>query len=220
VPAPAKGPTSRQWEGFYRWTAHRPPRELLLQLLNHVAWEPRRRGRRTAVDLGCGAGTDSLELLRRGWNVLAIDGEPASSRFLSRRVPPKLRDSLTCLIAPMEGLVVPPADLVYASFSLPFCAPDRFPALWSSLRRAIRPGGHFAGQLFGVGDEWHESGRALSFHSARQVRELARGFEVELWRETVEEGMSYGGPKHWHYFDLILGKPPRSSHRRRAPPGR
>ena len=203
---------SREWAAYYRWTSKRPPRDLLLQVLNHVDWEGGRRRRRTAVDLGFGAGNDTLELLRRRWRVVAIDGEEAAARFLARRVPPRLRASLTTVVAPMEGLAVPPADLIYASFSLPFCAPDRFPSLWQSLRRAIRPGGHFAGQLFGDRDEWHGE-RPFSFQSLRQVRRLARGLKVELLRETVEDGMSFGGPKHWHYFDLILGKPPLAGHR-------
>ena len=202
----------RAWEAYYQWTSHRPPRDLLLQVLNHVDWERRPKRGRTAIDLGFGAGTDTLELLRRGWKVLAIDGQASAARFLARRVPARYRLSLTSLVAQMEDLELPPADLVYASFSLPFCPPAKFPPLWSSIRRALRPGGHFAGQLFGDHDEWRGE-RSLSFHSLRQVRQLARGMKVELLRETVEDGMSFGGPKHWHFFDLIIGKPPAASHR-------
>ena len=209
-------PTTRRntpaaWAAYYRWTAKRPARDLLRQALSHVEWEGKKGPRRTAVDLGSGAGNDTLELLRRGWRVVAIDSQPTAMRFLDRRVPPARRGSLTCLVAPMEGLELPRADLVYASFSLPFCPPAEFPALWASIRRAVRAGGHFAGQFFGDLDEWRGS-RAMSFHSAKQVRELARGFKVELFRESIEEGMSFSGPKHWHFFDVILGKPPWSSH--------
>lgn len=204
---PSRAVTSKRWAGYYRWTSKRPPRELLLQVLNHVEWEGGARRRRTAVEIGFGAGNDTLELLRRGWSVLAIDREEVAARFLERRVPPGLRRSLTTVVAPMEGLEVPSADLVYASFSLPFCQPSRFPALWSSLRRAIRPGGHFAGQLFGEHDQWHGSDQ-LSFHSAREAKALSRGLRLELFRETVEDGRSFRGPKHWHFFDLILGRHP------------
>jgi tellurite methyltransferase len=201
------------WAAYYRWTARRPPRELLLQALNHIGWERGSNRRRTAVDLGFGAGTDTLELLRRGWKVVAIDGQAVAARMLARRVPARLQRSLTTLVAPMEGLELPPVDFVYASFSLPFCDPAAFPALWANLRRAIRPGGHFAGQLFGDRDEWHGK-RPLSFHTRRQVRALARGFRVELLRETEEDGMSFGGPKRWHFFDVVFGKPPLTAHRK------
>ncbi len=207
--------TPRAWAGYYRWTEKRPPRELLVQALNHVDWERRvGRGPRTAIDLGFGAGNDTLELLRRGWTVLAIDQQPSAVKFLTRRVPPAHRARLTCLVAPMEGLELPPADLVYASFSLPFCAPHAFPALWKEIRSAIRPGGHFAGQLFGNLDQWHARS-TMTFVDEPRVRRLARGLRTELLRETVEEGRSLLGPKHWHYFDLILGQPPARRHRHR-----
>jgi SAM-dependent methyltransferase len=174
--------------------------------LDHVDWEGKPHRRRTAVDLGFGAGNDTLELLRRKWKVLAIDGEPAAGHFLSGRVTPQQRRALTIRNSPMEGLVLPKVDLVYASFSLPFCARTEFPRLWTTIRRALVPGGHFAGQLFGDRDEWAGK-RPMTFHSIRKTRALTRGYRVELFRETEEEGRSFEGPKHWHYFDLILEKP-------------
>jgi tellurite methyltransferase len=197
---------TRDWVGFYRWTSQRPPRELLLRVLDHIDWEGKVRRRRRAVDLGSGAGTDALELLRRGWDVLAIDQEPTSVEFLSRRVPRGKRGFLTFQVARMEGVSLPKVDLVYASFSLPFCAPAEFPRLWAKIRQALVPGGHFAGQLFGDRDEWAGK-RPMTFHSIRQARALLRGYRVELFRETEEEGQSYEGPKHWHIFDVILEKP-------------
>jgi tellurite methyltransferase len=202
-------PSAKRWREFYRWTAKRPPRELLLRTLDHIDWEGGGARRRTAIDLGFGAGTDTLELLRRGWNVLAIDQQPGAAEFLSRRVPAAHRRRLTTLVAPIEELVLPPSDLVYASFSLPFCPPRRFPELWGAIRRSVRPGGHFAGQLFGDHDEW-KGERPMAFHSRAQVLSLSRGFRIELLRETTEEGRSFEGPKHWHFFDLILEKPRRA----------
>ena len=152
-----------------------------------------------------------MELLRRGWRVLAIDREAAAAEFLQGRVPTHLRSRLTTLVAPMEGLELPPADFVHASFSLPFCSPDLFPELWSTIRTAVRPGGHFAGQLFGDQDAWRGD-RPMSFHSRRDIAVLTRGWKVEMLRETLEEGRRFAGgrrwsPKHWHFFDLILEKP-------------
>jgi len=195
--------SSRQWAAYYRATSGGPPRELLERALEHIAWEGRPRRDPTAIGVGSGSGRDSLELLRKGWRVLAVDSQREAAEFLARRVPAGQRPFLTTLIAPMEDLVLPSTDFLYASFSLPFCLPESFPTLWRRIRRAIRPGGHFAGQLFGDRDEW-VGRRGMVFHSLREIRSLTRGFKVELLRETEEEGRSFVEPKHWHFFDLIL----------------
>lgn len=197
--------SAKDWRAYYRFTSKRPPRDLLVQTLNHLDWEKKSRRGQRAVDLGFGSGTDTLELLRRGWRVLAVDQQASAAQFLARRVPPSHQRALTTLIAPLEGLALPPADLIYASFSLPFCSPAAFPQLWSTIRTALRPGGHFAGQLFGDEDEWCRDG-TMTFHSARDVRRLARGFIIDMLRETHDDGMAFNGPKRWHFFDLVLEK--------------
>jgi tellurite methyltransferase len=216
----ARDRRARGWSEYYRGTSKRPPRDLLLQVLTRLEREGDASPGRTAIDLGFGGGTDTLELLRRGWTVLAIDREAVAARFLARRVPKRWRSRLTTLVAPMEGLDLPPADLVYAGFSLPFCAPSRFPDLWSTIRAAVRPHGHFAGQLFGDRDEW-STHRSLTFHRRSEVIRLARGWKLELLRETDEQGWTLTGTKQWHFFDLVVEKPDAIRRRprgvRRAP---
>jgi tellurite methyltransferase len=179
---------------------------VLVQVLTRIESEGAPSAGRTAIDLGFGSGTDTLELLRRGWTVLAVDREEDAAKFLARRVPARWRDRLTVVVAPMEGLELPSVDLVYAGFSLPFCVPDRFPQLWTTIRRAVRPHGHFAGNLFGNRDPWRRI-RSFTIHTRAQVNRLTRGWEVEMLRETDERGQSLDGPKQWHFFDLILEKP-------------
>ena len=53
----------------------------------------------------------------------------------------------------------------------------------------------------------------MTFQSIEGVRRLARGLKIEMLRETVEDGRSFSGPKDWHFFDVILGAPPRARHR-------
>ena len=60
----------RRWVDYYQAVAGRPPRETLVTALNHFATESKipRRGRvGFAVDLGCGDGRDTVEMLRRRW---------------------------------------------------------------------------------------------------------------------------------------------------------
>ncbi len=63
---------------FYENTKGAPAMPSLLLALEHWHAQPG-----TALDLGCGAGRDTLELLRRGWQVTAIDAEPLAFDYLN-----------------------------------------------------------------------------------------------------------------------------------------
>src|SRR5919201_5864438 len=101
------------WVAYYDEQGDREPRDLLLQALDSFDGEGRVG---VAVDLGAGQGFETAELLRRGWEVLAIDAEEEGIRRLLARVGEKPR--LTTLVSPMQDAALPPADFVHASFSL------------------------------------------------------------------------------------------------------
>ena len=93
-----------------------------------------------------------------------------------------------------------------AGFSLPFCAPQEFPALWARIRRALAPGGVFAGQLFGTHDTWADD-PDMTFYSRHQVEVLLDGLDILRLEETERDGHAFSGPKHWHTFDILARKP-------------
>ncbi|HIK40432.1 trans-aconitate 2-methyltransferase, partial [Thermoleptolyngbya sp. M55_K2018_002] len=73
-----------RWQQYYQAVEGRPPRTTLTRALDSIAQDPNPLPR-FAVDLGCGDGRDTVELLRRGWRVLAIDGEPEAIARLRQR---------------------------------------------------------------------------------------------------------------------------------------
>ena len=103
----------------------------------------------------------------------------------------------------MEDADVPTADLVHASYSLPFCRPQVFPRLWSDIREAIRPGGRFAGELFGDRDTWASSEKAMSFFDIASARALFDGMELESFVEEENDDHGWDQLKHWHVFHTI-----------------
>jgi len=157
-----------------------------------------------AVDLGAGAGRDSAELLRRGWSVIAIDGEQdAVDRLhaLAGADSPRLETRL----ARFEESSWPTCDLLNASFSLPFCPPASFPGLWGRIVESIRPGGRFAGQFFGEHDQWAGSG--IVVQSRETLERLLAPFELERFEELENDGSTVSGrPKHWHVFHVVARK--------------
>ena len=89
-----------------------------------------------------------MELLRRGWHVVAIDGEPEAIARLRARVGDQ-GHRLVTTVARFEEARWPEAALVNSSFALPFCPPESFDDVWSRIRASLVPGARFSGQLFG-----------------------------------------------------------------------
>ncbi len=157
-----------------------------------------------AVDLGAGTGRDTLELLRRGWKVVAIDGQQEAIDRIAELAGPDA-DRFDGSVGRFEETTWPDCDLLNASFALPFTPQPEFAALWQRIVDSIVPGGRFSGQFFGDRDEWARSG--LVVQTRAQVEELLRPFEIELLEEFEQEGQTVvGKTKQWHLFHVVARK--------------
>jgi tellurite methyltransferase len=195
---------SERWAAYYKATKDRPPRETLMKALSLFAADADPGRPRFAIDLGCGSGMDTFELLRQGWKVLAIDAQSEAIELVRSSVPFQKQQDLETRVSTFEKLDnLPRADLVNASFSLPFCTPDAFDGLWSQIVAALHPGGRFAGHLFGDRDGWANNPN-MTFHTHAEVNQRLRNFVVEMLNEEDEDGQTaLGDPKHWHVFSLV-----------------
>ena len=186
------------WSDYYEANEGRAPRDQLLDVLGRFA------GPGMAIDLGCGSGIDTLAMLDRGWDVLAIDAEVEAIERLHRRAGD--RPALETQRSPMEDIELPTADLVWASYSLFFCDPARFPDVWGRIRAAVRPGGRFAGELLGERDTWASRDDGTSM-TRTEAEALFDGWTVERFEEEENDGEACSGPKHWHLFHVIALAP-------------
>lgn len=209
----ARDSASLTWEAYYRKTTDRGPRETTLLALDCFEKEPGGASQTLhplALDLGCGGGRDTIEMLKRGWQVLAIDAEPAALEHLRSRRDLPSGPRLETRLARIEDIALPGALFVNSSFALPLCPPQSFFPLWSRTVAALVAGGRFAGQFFGERDSWAdpETGKTgITFLSRRQAEDLLSGLEVEYFAE--EEGdptTPRGKTKHWHVFHVVARK--------------
>ncbi|TLX59524.1 class I SAM-dependent methyltransferase [Stutzerimonas nosocomialis] len=185
------------WSGFYDATQGLPAVGTLQRALTRWA-----RGPGLALDLGCGVGRDTLELLRRGWQVRACDAEAEALSRLRDQVPACDAARLITHCERFETLQLPSANLINSSFALPFCAPDHFDSLWQRISSALEDGGLFAGQLFGERDQW--ASPQLSIHSREQVQALFDGWAWVDIEEIDRAGVTaLGRAKHWHLFHIV-----------------
>jgi SAM-dependent methyltransferase len=191
------------WPAYYAVTAERPAWTTATLAAEAFGELPPGSRPRRAVDLGCGAGRDARELLRRGWHVLAVDLEAAAIETLRSLTPPGDLDRLETRVADLASFRVPSCDLVNASLSLPFLAPDGYAAAWRSIREALVSGGRFAGMLFG--DRDGAAGEPdMTCPSPDVIRGWLEGFEVEHWSEKEEDGhTALGEPHHFHLVEVV-----------------
>ena len=190
------------WLDYYQKIKGREPRPHLVEALKIITLNGETEMR--AIDIGSGDGTETAFLLASGWHVLAVDGEPGSIEYLKEKVPPELLGRLQTRVSKFEDLVeLPPAHLVHASYSLPFCPPEHFSRFWSEIVAGIQLDGYFSGQFFGPNDEWAVPGSSLTFHSRKEVLQLFEDFTILNLNEIDEDGEAASGPKHWHVFEVL-----------------
>jgi tellurite methyltransferase len=211
----------RDWPEYFACVDGKPPRDTLVRALD--AFERERTSPAAfAIDIACGEGRDTRAILARTtprWSVLATDYHADAIRLSMAKADLDALDRLAVAQLTMEELPqraalaragqvsnLPAVDLINASFALPFCKPEAFGELWSWITRSLRPGGRFAGQLFGDQDEWAPV-RPQSHFTRGQVDAMLRPFNVEYLDETIKEGDDATGKiKLFHIYHIVAQK--------------
>jgi SAM-dependent methyltransferase len=125
---------AKSWQDL-PW-AHAEPTLFLAEICQR-----RKPGR--ALDIGCGAGTDSVYLATRGWEVTSLDFMPKALEFTARRAQ-DAGVSIHPVEADISEWVVPhPFDLVLDHGLLHNMDPVRYPAYRERVLQSIAPDGDF-----------------------------------------------------------------------------
>jgi len=202
-------PLHREWRTYYEAVKGRPPRDTVRFALDRFELLADSHSRR-AIDLGCGDGRDTVEILRRGWQVLAIDGSADAIDRLIQRPDIDLTalTALTTRVEKFEFLTLAPntTDLVNASFCLPFCPVEQFSTLWATIVDCLHSGGRLSCQLYGDRDSWRQYPN-LCFHNYAEVQDLLHPFDLEWFQEEEHPGVTpLGEERYWHIFHIVARK--------------
>ena len=99
-----------------------------------------------AIDIGCGAGNDTIHLLNKGFKVTAIDKESQVQDILQARI--KDNKNLEIIIDDFSNVQLHKADLMFANFSL-FFEKNNFNLLLENIIKNINKKGFFVGNFLG-----------------------------------------------------------------------
>ena len=159
----------------------------------------------TCIDLGCGAGRDTIFLIKNGWKVIAIDKEDTEKMirsFLNKGE----QNSLKFMKQDFKNVILKPCNLLVANASLSFCDKKYFYDLWNKILNSILKDGYFVGNFFGLNDTWTNRTN-MTFFSKEEVIKLFSSFEIINFKEIEKDGRTaLGAEKHWHLFNVIAKK--------------
>jgi hypothetical protein len=78
--------------------------------------------------------------------------------------------------------------------------------MWATVLHSVRSGGWLAVHLFGDRDSWADNSEH-TFLTETDAHALCAGLELERFEVQDEDGVAFGGPKHWHVFSVIARRP-------------
>jgi SAM-dependent methyltransferase len=146
----------------------------------------------TILELGCGAGGDTAEMLARGFDVLPTDGSPEMAEVAARRLG---RPVGTLLFHDLDA--VDAYDGVWANACLLHVPRDELAQVLARIRRALKPGGVFyASFKTGEAEGRDTLNRYYNYPSPEWLRETYAG--AGEWRSLeIETGEVIGFDNKW-----------------------
>ncbi len=91
---------------------------------------------KNAIDLGCGAGRDTIYLIKNGWKVLSIDREDTKG-FISSKLDSEETKRFRFNVQNFENIKLEKNNLLVANFSIPFCNKNYFNEFWNKINDSI-----------------------------------------------------------------------------------
>lgn len=185
---------------YYKNTENALPHELTKEFIK-LGIQPSK-----GIELGAGAGRDSIYLIRNGWDMTCIDKEN-TEELIKNKLNNSEINKFNFRVTTFEQLELDKNKLILANYSLPFCNKYKFKEVWDKIVESIEIDGYFVGNFFGVNDSWKSIKEKMTFLEDKEVKELFNNFEIVKFEEIEKDGITgMGKTKHWHIYNVIAKK--------------
>lgn len=128
---------------FYENTENAKPHPIVKKFINMNV----KTG--NAIDLGCGAGRDTVFLIKNGWNVMAIDRED-TEEIISSKLDSDETNKFKFNLQNFENIELKDNNLLVANFSIPFCNKKYFHDFWNKITDSILENRIFCWKFFWI----------------------------------------------------------------------
>ncbi len=146
------------------------------------------------LEIGCGNGRDSAEMLSRGFRVTPTDGIAEIAAEASRRL------KMPVSVLPFEKIdAVSAFDGVWANACLLHVPRTELGAVLARIHRALRPGGVFYASFKAGQAEGHDAlGRYFNYPSESWLKALCETLPWQVLAFDMNHGGAYDGqPTDW-----------------------
>lgn len=193
---------NKRFSDYYAVHKDRKPSPLLKTAIGFVAESENKK----ALELGAGVPVDALFLSENKFSVTAVDITEESKEMFET-----LNDqNIKFIFSSFADIDYPENtyDIISAQRALPFInKKETLLELINKIKKSLKVGGVFTGQLFGTNDEWCTQGKEMSFVNKEEFEDLFKDMKIVHKSETEKDSTTANGnPKHWHIFDIVAVK--------------
>lgn len=104
-----------KWDDYHKVIDNKPPGKNIIKFIDKY-----NELTGNAIDLGCGAGSDTIYLIEHNWNVLAIDSTDVEG-IIRKKISDKNQNQFCFEVQKFEDLHLPKSDLIISNNALSFC---------------------------------------------------------------------------------------------------
>ena len=188
---------------YYNNTKNIEPHELVKKIIQ-------KKEKGIAIDIGVGAGRDTVALLKNGWSVTAIDKNDTSNIIKENLNKDEIK-RLTFICDDVTNIKFPKSDLIISFNVLSFVDKKSIKCVIEKIRNSLNKNGivilNFFGKEDGFKDRISEEKERneIYLYDESEIKELLKDFEIIKLNEIKKDEISGDGVmKHWHIYTVVV----------------